>query len=144
MLEGYAEYYSAELSQKVRRGMNETRMKGNYTGGHLLYGYRKEGKKVVARMNSRRMLFALSLRNTPSASMSKTSSQSLTAEAYVITENPSDEAPSIISSKMKSTPASTVFRGKNMISFRRSSRPTSLKKCAPRSGKTNTANAAYK
>lgn len=48
MLEGYAEYYSAELSQKVRRGMNETRMKGNYTGGHLLYGYRKEGKKVVA------------------------------------------------------------------------------------------------
>lgn len=27
MLEGYAEYYSAELSQKVRRGMNETRMK---------------------------------------------------------------------------------------------------------------------
>ena len=28
--------------------MNETRMKGNYTGGHLLYGYRKEGKKVVA------------------------------------------------------------------------------------------------
>ena len=48
MLEGYAEYYSAELSQKVRRGMNETRLKGNYTGGHLLYGYRKEGKKVVA------------------------------------------------------------------------------------------------
>ena len=28
--------------------MNETRLKGNYTGGHLLYGYRKEGKKVVA------------------------------------------------------------------------------------------------
>lgn len=47
MLEGYAEYYSAELSQKVKRGMNETRLKGNYTGGHLLYGYKKEGKKVV-------------------------------------------------------------------------------------------------
>ena len=47
MLEGYAEYYSAELSQKVRRGMNETRRKGNYTGGHLLYGYKKDGKKVV-------------------------------------------------------------------------------------------------
>ncbi len=28
MLEGYAEYYSAELSQKVRRGMNENRQKG--------------------------------------------------------------------------------------------------------------------
>ena len=47
MLEGYAEYYSAELSQKVKRGMNETRLKGNYTGGHLLYGYKKEGKKLV-------------------------------------------------------------------------------------------------
>ena len=46
MLEGYAEYYSAELSQKVRRGMNETRRKGNYTGGHLLYGYKKDGKKA--------------------------------------------------------------------------------------------------
>lgn len=47
MLEGYAEYYSAELSQKVRRGMNETRQKGNFTGGYLIYGYKKEGKKVV-------------------------------------------------------------------------------------------------
>ena len=37
MLEGYAEYYSAELSQKVRRGMNETRQKGNTQGGNLLY-----------------------------------------------------------------------------------------------------------
>lgn len=47
MLEGYAEYYSAELSQKVRRGMNETRLKGNYTGGHILYGYKKQDKKLV-------------------------------------------------------------------------------------------------
>ena len=47
MLEGYAEYYSAELSQKVRRGMNETRLKGNYTGGHILYGYKKQEKKLV-------------------------------------------------------------------------------------------------
>ena len=47
MLEGYAEYYSAELSQKVRRGMKETRLKGNYTGGTVLYGYRIENKKVV-------------------------------------------------------------------------------------------------
>ena len=46
MLEGYAEYYSAELSQKVRRGMNETRLKGNFTGGRLPYGYRVENKKV--------------------------------------------------------------------------------------------------
>ena len=46
MFEGYAEYYSAELSQKVKRGMKETRLKGNYTGGTLIYGYRKNGKKV--------------------------------------------------------------------------------------------------
>lgn len=47
LLEGMAEYYSAELSQKVRRGMNETRQKGNFTGGYLLYGYKKDGKKIV-------------------------------------------------------------------------------------------------
>ena len=46
MLEGYAEYYSAELSQKVRRGMNETRLKGNYTGGRVLFGYKIVDHKV--------------------------------------------------------------------------------------------------
>lgn len=47
MIEGYAEYYSAELSQKVKRGMNETRQKGNFTGGYLIYGYKVENHKVV-------------------------------------------------------------------------------------------------
>lgn len=47
LLEGMAEYYSAELSQKVRRGMNETRQKGNFTGGHILYGYKVENKKIL-------------------------------------------------------------------------------------------------
>lgn len=47
LLEGMAEYYSAELSQKVKRGMNETRLKGNFTGGHLLYGYKVENHKIV-------------------------------------------------------------------------------------------------
>lgn len=42
-----AEYYSAELSQKVRRGMNETRIKGNFTGGAVLYGYKVVNKKVL-------------------------------------------------------------------------------------------------
>ena len=46
LLEGMAEYYSAELSQKVRRGMNESRQKGTFTGGHILYGYKVENKKV--------------------------------------------------------------------------------------------------
>lgn len=47
LLEGMAEYYSAELSQKVKRGMNETRLKGNFTGGHLIYGYTKENHKLL-------------------------------------------------------------------------------------------------
>ncbi len=47
LLEGMAEYYSAELSQKVKRGMNETRQKGNFTGGTLIYGYSKQDKKII-------------------------------------------------------------------------------------------------
>lgn len=47
MLEGYAEYYSAELSQKIRRGNNESRRKGNLTGGTIPYGYKNENKKAV-------------------------------------------------------------------------------------------------
>lgn len=47
MLEGYAEYYSAELSQKIRRGNNESRRKGNLTGGSVPYGYKNVNKKAV-------------------------------------------------------------------------------------------------
>ena len=47
LLEGMAEYYSAELRQKVKRGMNETRLKGNFTGGYILYGYKVVNHKVV-------------------------------------------------------------------------------------------------
>lgn len=47
MLEGYAEYYSAELSQKIRRGNNESRRKGNLTGGKIPYGYKNVNKKAV-------------------------------------------------------------------------------------------------
>ena len=47
MLEGYAEYYSAELSQKIRRGNNESRRKGNLTGGIIPYGYKNVNKKAV-------------------------------------------------------------------------------------------------
>ena len=47
LFEGYAEYYSAELSQKVRRGMRESRNKGNFTGGHILYGYKVQNKKII-------------------------------------------------------------------------------------------------
>jgi len=47
VIEGMAEYYSAELSQKIRRGMNETRLKGNFAGGGIPYGYRVENRKFV-------------------------------------------------------------------------------------------------
>ena len=47
LLEGMAEYYSAELAQKVKRGMNETRLKGNFTGGQIIYGYKVENHKVI-------------------------------------------------------------------------------------------------
>ena len=39
MLEGYAEYYSAELAQKVKRGMTENALKGKWNGGGIPFGY---------------------------------------------------------------------------------------------------------
>lgn len=45
---GLAEYYSAELSQKVKRGIHETRSKGLSTGGTMIFGYRTENRKVYA------------------------------------------------------------------------------------------------
>ena len=47
LLEGMNQYYSAELSQKVLRGMRESYLKGNYTGGILLYGFTVIDKKVI-------------------------------------------------------------------------------------------------
>ena len=47
LLEGMNQYYSAELSQKVRRGMRETRNKGLYQGGRLPYGYKLDGRRIV-------------------------------------------------------------------------------------------------
>lgn len=44
---GLAEYYSAELSQKVLRGMYENRKKGLFCGGQISFGYRVENKKVL-------------------------------------------------------------------------------------------------
>ena len=47
LLEGMNQYYSAKLSQKIKRGMNETRLKGYFQGGNLLYGYKLDGRKIV-------------------------------------------------------------------------------------------------
>ena len=49
LLEGMAEYYSAELSQKIKRGLNERRIKGNFTGGYIEYGYKVVGNKIDGR-----------------------------------------------------------------------------------------------
>ncbi len=47
LLEGMNQYYSADLSQKVKRGMRENRAKGHYQGGGLPYGYKVVDKKVI-------------------------------------------------------------------------------------------------
>lgn len=45
VLEGMAEYYSAELSQKVRRGMDINGSKCLATGGHVALGYKVDEDK---------------------------------------------------------------------------------------------------
>jgi DNA invertase Pin-like site-specific DNA recombinase len=39
VLEGMAEYYSAELAEKVKRGQTENALKAKYNGGTIPYGY---------------------------------------------------------------------------------------------------------
>ena len=46
MLESFAEYYSAELSQKVKRGRKESRIKGMFLGGRTPFGYYVKDQKV--------------------------------------------------------------------------------------------------
>ena len=47
VLEGMAEFYSAELAQKIGRGMRESAMKHNSTGGVIPLGYKIVNKKLV-------------------------------------------------------------------------------------------------
>ena len=47
LLEGMAEYYSLELSQKITRGMRESALKGQAVGGSVPLGYRIEKKQWV-------------------------------------------------------------------------------------------------
>ena len=47
VLEGIAEYYSADLSQKITRGMRECALKCNSTGGTIPLGYKIENHKWV-------------------------------------------------------------------------------------------------
>lgn len=47
LLELFAEMYSKDLSQKVKRGMRESVSKGYFLGGYTPYGYKVENKKLV-------------------------------------------------------------------------------------------------
>jgi DNA invertase Pin-like site-specific DNA recombinase len=47
LLESMNEYYSAELAQKVRRGMRENVLKGKVTGGNIALGYRIGADKKI-------------------------------------------------------------------------------------------------
>ena len=47
VLEGMAEYYSKELSQKVNRGLRESALKANCLGGTIPTGYKSQNKKFV-------------------------------------------------------------------------------------------------
>lgn len=47
VLEGIAEYYSADLSQKITRGLRESALKGQCVGGHVPLGYKLENHKLV-------------------------------------------------------------------------------------------------
>ena len=52
LLESLAEYYSANLSKHVKRGMRECVIAGHYTGGIPPYGFKVEEKKLVADENT--------------------------------------------------------------------------------------------
>ena len=47
LLEAMAEYYSANLSENVRRGQQESIAKGQFVGGVAPFGYRQEGTRLV-------------------------------------------------------------------------------------------------
>ena len=47
VLEGMAEYYSVELAQKIKRGMDINAEKCLSTGGNLALGFKTEDKRIV-------------------------------------------------------------------------------------------------
>ena len=47
VLEASAEYYSVDLSQKIKRGRRESASKGKYIGGSLPIGYYSENGKIL-------------------------------------------------------------------------------------------------
>lgn len=52
VLEGMAEFFSAELSQKVTRGMRESALKCHSVGGHVPLGYKIKDHKLVVDLDT--------------------------------------------------------------------------------------------
>ena len=48
LMEGLAEYYSAELSQKIKRGNRESALKGKIMGNHVPLGYKRTSDRKYA------------------------------------------------------------------------------------------------
>jgi DNA invertase Pin-like site-specific DNA recombinase len=71
LMEGLAEYYSAELSQKIRRGIRESALKGHATGGNIALGYKVAPDKSFAidekEAEAVRIIFDMFVRQKPSA-----------------------------------------------------------------------------
>lgn len=71
LMEGLAEYYSAELSQKIRRGIRESALKGKATGGNIALGYKIGPDKSFAidekEAEAVRMIFDMFVRQKTNA-----------------------------------------------------------------------------
>lgn len=86
MLEGYAEYYSAELAQKVKRGMTENAMAGKWQA-HIPLGYvLDQEKRLQVNENTApivRLIFELYVAGHTSASIIRT----LNAKHFYTSQN---------------------------------------------------------
>lgn len=107
LLEGMAEYYSAELAQKVKRGRHETRLKGLFPGGVVMYGYRLENRKLVVDENQAEVVRYVFEEYAKGVYVDKII-KALTEKGTTIAASPFRRTPSITCLKMKSTPAFTV------------------------------------
>lgn len=87
LIEGMTEYYSAELAQKTKRGMKETIIKGNFTGGRVLFGYKVVDKKVlVEETNAKIMQYVF--KEYASGSTFKQIAESLNKKGYTYNGKP--------------------------------------------------------
>ena len=65
VLEGFAEYYSRQLSTNVKRGLKNIAKKGGYTGGTCPFGYEiVDGKYVVHEKNAKKIKDVFKLFNS--------------------------------------------------------------------------------